>query len=225
MKTYKVKSFSDTWTFSLDDTIYNSYNFDTVNFNNEHFNITYSINAVGKHYFVNNKLIPAWEQAKNFCQNRLYNQINNLIDTTLARSQSDDGCVTLGTLQTVFGSGSYYLLDGLDNINYDIFNEKISCETSEAEGSFSLTYTAILKRVSGDETYNHPNTIHTFNTTRSVQDDGKNKTTTTTVNGNIQGLIKGGLIHGSGIFTLPNNGQILLISPLSSGIDLSLIHI
>jgi len=52
---------------------------------------------------------------------------------------------------------------------YKIFNEKVSCNTSEGEGSFSLTYTAILKRISGDNTYNSENTIHTFSTTRDVQ--------------------------------------------------------
>jgi hypothetical protein len=219
MKKYKVKSFSDDWTFSLDDNIYNSYNFDEANFNNEHFNITYAINATGKHYFVNNKLIPAWEQAKNFCQYRLYAEVSKLIDQAIIRSPSDDGCVTTNTLQNVFGSGNNYLLDGLSDSDYKIFNEKVSCNTSEAEGSFSLTYTAILKRTSGDSTYTDPNTIHTFSTTRNVQDDGKTKVISVSVDGNIQGLIEGGLIKGSGILSLPNNGQILLISPLSSGID------
>lgn len=221
MKNYKVKSFNDSWTFGLDENIYNSYNFTEANFNfnNEHFNITYTINATGKHYFVNNKLIPAWEQAKNFCQYRLYNEISKLIDEAIIRSPSDDGCVTTNTLQDVFGSGNNYLLDGLSDSDYKIFNEKVSCNTSEAEGSFSLTYTAILKRISGDTTYSDPNVIHTFSTTRNVQDDGKTKTTTLSVEGNIQGLVEGGLIKGSGVLSLPNNGQIFLISPLASGLD------
>jgi len=219
MKNYKVKSFNDNWTFGLDDNIYNSYNFGDAGFNNEHFNITYTINATGKHYYVNNKLIPAWEQAKNFCQYRLYDQISKLIDNAISRSATDDGCVTLGTLQTVFGSGNDYLLDGLSDSDYKIFNEKVSCNTSEAEGSFSLTYTAILKRTSGDSLYTDPNTIHTFSTSRDVQDDGKTKTTSVSVDGNIQGLVEGGLIKGSGTLSLPSNGQILLISPLASGLD------
>ena len=218
MKIYKIKSFNDGWTFGLDDTIYNSYNFNSAGFNNEHFNITYTINATGKHYFVNNKLIPAWEQAKNFCQYRLYDQISNLVDSGISRSDTDDGCVTLGTLQTIFGSGNNYLLDGLNNADYKIFNEKVSCNTSEGEGSFSLTYTAILKRISGDNTYNSENTIHTFSTTRDVQDDGKTKVTTISVDGNIQGLIEGGLIKGSGILSLPSSGQLFIVAS-QTGLD------
>jgi hypothetical protein len=222
MKNYKVKSFSDNWTFDINDTIYNSYNFDNTNdgkFNNEHFNITYTINATGKHYFKDNKLIPAWEQAKNFCQYRLHDQVSKLINQVLSISLTDSGCVTLGSLSEIFGSGNNYLLEQLTDANYKLFNEKISCTTSEAEGSFELTYTSILKRTASNNTYTDINTIHTFNTSRDVQDDGKTKNITITVDGNIQGLLPGGLITSSGVLSLPNNGQILLTVALNSGVD------
>lgn len=222
MKKYKIKEFNDSWSFELSDTIYNSYNLDSTDenfkFNNEHFNITYTIDAVGKHYFDSeHKLLPAWEQAKNFCQYRLYEQVNKLITTLMGITNSQDGCQELYTLETIFGvpSTNLYLFSNLNQLEYKIFNEKISCEPSESNGSFKLTYNAILKRVIESD-FMDSNVIHTFNVVRDVQDDGKSKTITMTVDGNIQGLVEGGLIHTSGILYLPQSGQILIHRNLSA---------
>lgn len=224
MRQYKVKNFNDNWSFDLNENVYNSYNLKSSKFRNEHFNISYTINATGKHYFVNNRLLPAWEQAKNFCQYRLKQQVDRLIDKTLRRTNSDDGCITDGTLSTIFRTGTPGLLDNLSNSLYDIYNEKISCDSSEADGSFSLTYNAILKRKVEGDTFSDPNSIHTFNVSKTISDDGNNRNITISVDGSIQGLIKGGLIKSSGILSLPSTGDIIVTSsPSGSKYDNSLI--
>lgn len=211
LKKYRVKSFDDNWSFDLNENIYNGYEFDDASFNNESFDISYTINATGKHYFVDGKLLPAWEQAKNFCQYRLYNQVNNLINNVLPISSSDNGCSGIANLSNIFSTGPTNLLSGLQNGEYEIFNEIINCETSEADGSFSLTYNAVLKRTqSSNSSFIDTNTIHTFNLTKNINDDGNTKNTIITIQGEIQGLVEGGLIRSSGLLQLPENGQILL---------------
>jgi len=48
--------------------------------------------------------------------------------------------------------------------------------------------------------------------------DGKTKVTTISVDGNIQGLIEGGLIKGSGILSLPSSGQLFIVAS-QTGLD------
>lgn len=220
MKTHKVKSFSDGWSFTIDDNAYNTYD----EFLNEYITISYNISANGKHYFVNDNLIPAWEQAKNFCQYRLKQQIDRLIEDAIRRTDSDDGCVTDGTLSTIFGSGNLGLIDGLSNTNYKIYNEKITCSVSEAEGSFEANYSSILKRTNTSTTYSHPDSIHTFSLTKNINDDGKQKNVELSIQGNIQGLVPGGLIKSSGIVSFPNNGSIFISdTPSSNKYDKALV--
>lgn len=218
LKKYRIKSFDDSWSFDLNENIYNGYEFDDASFNNESFDISYTINATGKHYFVDGKLLPAWEQAKNFCQYRLYNQVNNLINNVLPISSDDNGCSGIANLNNIFSTGPTNLLSGLQNGEYEIFNEIINCETSEADGSFSLAYNAVLKRTqSSNSSFIDTNTIHTFNLIKNINDDGNTKNTIITIQGDIQGLVEGGLIRSSGLLQLPENGQILLSN--ASGIS------
>lgn len=229
MQKYRVRSFDDSWSFDVGDTIYNSFESGNGDFHNEYFNISYTISSVGKHYFVGDKLIPAWNQAKNFCQHRLYTQVSGLLNKlTLPISVTGEGCSTLSSLSNIFesnGDNIFYdstTASGLKNSDYNIFNEKITCNTSESDGSFSLTYNAIIKNISGVNTYNDPYTIHTFSTTKEVQDDGKSKNITVSIDGTIQGLVKGGLlsynsVNNSGLLQLPDNGQIFLSYPIPSG--------
>lgn len=223
MKKYRVKSFNDSWNFTLDDNIYNGYNV----FRNDHFNISYQISAEGKHYFKDDKLLPAWEQAKNFCQYKVYTQVKRLITGIMNRD--DDGCSPSVTLEDLHEAATNYsgILGHISfDLNYTIYNETISCETSESDGSFSATYNAILKRKTassvldaspdgGDpENQNgslyHPDCLHTFNVSRDVQDDGKIKNVTISVDGNIQGLIEGGLIINPNVIEFPENGSLMI---------------
>lgn len=219
MKEHKVKSFSDGWSFTIDDNAYNTYS----EFLNEYITVSYNISANGKHYFVNDKLIPAWEQAKNFCQYRLKQQVDRLIEKAIRRTDANDGCITDGSLSTIFGSG-LGLIDGLSDSNYSIYNEKITCSTSEAQGSFEANYSSIIKRTNNAGTYSHPNSIHTFSINKNISDDGKQKNIQMSVEGNIQGLVPGGLIKSSGIVFFPNNGSILVSNaPASNKYDNALI--
>ena len=92
---HKIKSFEDSWSFTFNEseTFNKIKNTDTntnLNINNHSFNIQYSISATGKHFFNYSDeetgastILPAWEQAKNFVQDRLYNQVTSLISSVL----------------------------------------------------------------------------------------------------------------------------------------------
>jgi len=220
MRNFKIKSFSDNWTFDLNENIYNNYDFNQSKFRNEHFNVEYTIEAVGKHYFVDHKLLPSWEQAKNFCQFRLKQQVDRLLYNALRITITDDGCVTDGTLDTIFRSGPPGLISEESELEYDIFNESITCSTSESAGSFSLTYTAIVKRITDDDIFYDSNSVHVFSVSKSVSDDGNNKNVSINVEGNIRGLIQGGIVKNSSVLELPSSGNIIITSePTSSKYD------
>lgn len=205
IKKYKIKSFSDNWSFDLQEQIYNGYQ----HFRNEHFNITYQVQAIGKHYFKDNKLLPAWEQAKNFVQHRIRTQVERLINNALRRN--DNSCAPDSTISTLFRSAPPGIFEGLNAADYDLYNEVVGCETSESDGTFSANYSAILKRKnSSDNNLYDPNSLHTFSVSRDVQDDGKAKTVNLSVEGNIQGLIAGGLIKSPNVIELPVSGRIYI---------------
>lgn len=204
MRKYRIKTFDDSWSFNLEDQIYNGYD----KFRNEHFNISYTINATGKHYFKDDKLLPAWEQAKNFVQDRLKTQADKLINNILRRN--DDGCVPDSTLSNLFRSGPPGILEGISGGDYGIYNETVSCTTSESDGSFSATYNAILKRKTSSGSFFEDKCLHTYSVTRDVQDDGTKKTVSMSVDGNIQGLIEGGVIRSAHVLSLPQNGKLFL---------------
>jgi hypothetical protein len=205
MKIYKVKSFSDSWSFSLDENIYNR----DSDVRNEHFNINYSVNVTGKHYFVDNKVLPAWEQAKNYAEYRLKQQVNRLNTQILKIPGDSSGCSLEGDLDSIFGSGPPGLISTLGNSQYKIYNEKINTSTSEAEGSFSLEYSAILKRSSAS-TYATAETLHSYSVTKNFTDDGSTRNTSISISGSIQGLIEGGLIKQETNFSFPANGTFLI---------------
>lgn len=209
MKKYKVKSFNDSWTFNLEDQIYNGYS----DFRNDHFTISYRVQATGKHYFNDDRVLPAWEQAKNFVQYRVRSQVDALVTSVLKRT--DNGCSPSSTLSNIHVVGSPGLLDNLSSTDYGIYNETISCETSEADGSFSAVYNAIVKRKTGG-ILQEAKAIHTFTVTRSVQNDGKSKNVTMSVDGNIQGLVEGGLIKSPTTFQFPSTGSVFISNAISN---------
>jgi hypothetical protein len=110
---YKLKIFSDSWSFTFDENEAfnklrkNDENID-MNINNSAFNIQYTISATGKHHWDYNetedsttnhdaKLLPAYEQAKNFVQERLFTQVKGLIQNVL-KDNSISACSGLQTL-------------------------------------------------------------------------------------------------------------------------------
>lgn len=225
MTKYRVRSFNDGWSFTLSpENIYQNYSFSSngklFNLQNHFIEIEYKITAEGKNYtnFKSNDevyLLPSWENAKNFCQNRLYNSVSKLIENILKAPDQT-------TLNSLFanpsGTSSFFYdsakTNNISNSTYGVYNETISCDTSESDGSFNATYKAIIKKKNTDPNdVILSNNIHTITLAKKVQDDGKNREVSFSVDGEIKGLIDGGLILSSGILYLPSNGTLLVNNP------------
>jgi len=213
MKKFKIKEFSDKWSISIDDQIYDNYQ----DFYNSNFRVTYTLSATGKNYYNNDQFVPAWEQAKLFVQDRLYTQVNGLINGILVMTgQSNpnyDGCLPgkkLSEIHAVSTDGG--IMDAFDTPKnggnkYQVHNEIITCETSESDGSFSITYNAILKRHNPSFSKSQNSCIHTY--TKSISYDASNQVTIN-IQGTLQGLVQGGFIYEKDVeFTLPKNGTFI----------------
>jgi hypothetical protein len=221
---FKIKSFNDSWSFSFSENepFNRSKLIDSdinLNLNNVSFNIEYSINAVGKNFHVYNEndestLLPAWEQAKNFVQYRLHAQVTSLINNVLKNPYTP--CTSSDTLADIHLPGSTGLLSSLGDSNYKIYNEEITCEASESEGSFSASYSAIVRSSLGNHNWSGPSATHSVEkSVRSTVDANGTKTKNISVNGTIQGLIEGGLIKTNKAIELPNKGSIKLLNNIS----------
>jgi hypothetical protein len=224
MQKYKIRSFNDGWTFSINESAYHNYKLESddsseiYELNNNFLDIQYTISAEGKHY-TNFKsdteiyLNPSWEQAKNFCQDRLYKVVNRL-NEDLLNIDDINQAQSLFAVRSGDQSAIFYKpneLDNLDNSTFGIYNENIVCETSEAAGTFSATYRAILKKKNTDPNDKiKSNCFTTISTSKQIQDDGKNRDISITVNGSIQGLVEGGIIKSSGVLSLPPSGKLFI---------------
>lgn len=213
---YKIKSFEDSWSFNFNDNeTYERSNIGSFDIDNRGFTIEYSINATGKNAYVYTDedtsevtIVPGWEQAKNFVQYRLYNQVHGLINGVLNNNKGEP-CSPSGSLSSLTEPSSPGIFNGFDAL-YSIFNETVNCDISEADGTYSVSYSAIVKK-------NSTNIVSTTNTkhriSRSIKTDNNNgsKVTNITVNGSIEGLIPGGLIRGSKpLIRLPDKGSFFI---------------
>lgn len=222
LEKFKIKTFDDSWSITFDENdAYNRVKLNDVgnnlNIDNNSFNIQYNISAVGKHYFVyedeetnTSKLLPAWEQAKNFVQYRLWYQVTNLINGVL-KNTAASACVPTDTFSTahVPGLSSNGLMANIGNSNYKVYNEIISCEVSESDGSFSATYNAIIKNTKTTD-FSGPSAKHTVSKTTSVTNTASNTTYNISVNGTIEGLVEGGIIRTPKPIVLPSQGSIFI---------------
>lgn len=220
---FKIKSFEDSWNISFDDTapydMFKTNDLGTnMNINNHSFNIQYTISATGKHFFDYDneatgvsKLLPAWEQAKNFVQYRLYQQVTNLLDSVLKNTYTD-GCTSSDGLSAINipGSSADGLLSDLADSNYKIYNETITCETSESDGTFSATYNAIVATTKGSTAWSVNGASHTVTKSINKSFDGDAPITNISVNGTIQGYIEGGIITTNVPLQLPSQGAFLI---------------
>lgn len=209
---YKIKSFEDSWSFNFNEN--DSYDFAQINGNyidNTGFTIEYSINATGKNAYVYTdedtsevKIVPGWEQAKNFVQYRLHHQVNGLINGVLNNSQGD-ACSPTGSLSNLTEPNDPGILNGFD-ASFEIFNETVNCDVSESDGSYSVSYSAIVKK-RDDTLYSTTNTRHRVS--KSIKTNISNGSTVTNIviNGNIEGLIPGGLIKSYPLIRLPEKGS------------------
>lgn len=205
---YKIRSFTDSWTFTVDGKNYNAIG-NMVR--NEHFNITYRIEAQGANHFVGpnfDRLIPAWEQAKKFCQDRLFKQVGKMMLELHQRStgSSDDGVSPAATADMA----NMFVEHGLDGIynmtdaHYNIYNETLNVFASEANGSFTLEYGAIVKRYKTGSVPGLPpdlHVIHTVTPNKTVTDAGSptKKNVSLSISGKIQGLVKRNLLSSSNL--------------------------
>lgn len=213
MRDYKIKQFTDKWTVTIENQIYDNF-FDTYN---NIFRVSYDLSATGKHYYVNDTVVPAWQQAKLFCQKRLHDQVMGLLDGILQidASSSCNASKSIDELHSIDNSGSrdggamsgfVGLQEGIPNQN--IYNETITCNVSEANGTFSLVYSAIVKKYNPLLSPSENAVIHTAtNNTTTTDTDGQN--TTIAIQGNIQGLVRGGFIYQNNDFMLPDSGTFI----------------
>lgn len=213
MTKYRVKSFNDDWSFNIANENAKNYSVGSFNFNNQFIEVTYKVSAVGKHYatYKNDSdvnLIPAWENAKNFCQDRVYNVVSRLINGVL-KVPDEDSLINL--FNQASGSGLlYYANSNINDSTFGVYNENITCEASESDGSFDATYKAIIKRKNSGYA---SHSIHTFTLSEDIRDNGKTQEVSIDVQGQIQGLIQGGLfaVNGRppGLISLPQHGKLI----------------
>lgn len=211
---YKIKAFTDKWSFVIDNQIYQNYS----SVSNGLFKVTYTLSATGKNYYVDDKLIPAWQQAKLFVQDRLYTQVQGLMGgIAQIETNNIDGCGATKTQTELFAVDNQSKTSGIlasfvtakDGIaNYDIYNETVSCDTSESDGTFSITYNATIKKYDPSLSSNENAVLHTYTSNLSIS-DGSPQTVSLTAQGNIQGLIRGGFIYYNNDFVLPKNGTFI----------------
>lgn len=215
IKKYKIKEFSDKWSMTIDNDVYDNYG----NQINSIFRVNYSLSATGKNYYIDGNLIPAYQQAKLFAQDKLYNQVKALIDGILPITSGNlDGCSPdrgIDTLHKVDNESptDSGLLSGFNTLKdectsaptYDVYNETISCDTSEADGTFSVTYDAILKNYDSSLSPSENATIHKYTKNTSITEDSA-QNVTITAQGTIQGLIRGGFIYYNNDYILPASG-------------------
>ena len=242
LKKYKIKSFEDNWNINFDHSEMTNFVYPSsgvyeesisekdVGFNNISFGVQYTINAVGKQFFVYDsdkypKVLPAWQQAKNFVQYRLNKHVKGLISDVLMGNPiitgdtiSSSGCFPGATpIKDLFNPGTSGtdengLLEHLfrEDQPFHVYNETVSCEISESEGSFSATYNAIIKSHNKDGLFTTANTRHTFTKNITTEYSNGTKIKNLSIEGNIEGLMPGGLINTPSGIELPSYGSILI---------------
>lgn len=186
----------------------------------DQFTISYSISATGKQVFIDVDLngaketIPAWEHAKRFVHKKLLVQMGGLFNNFL----SLNGAVPRELMgqQNPLGAFSAFQdfrSNGITTLpSYGLYNEHVSFDVSESNGSFSCTYNATVQRhcptentggnVNDDYVVGCVNGVsHTL--TKSVEQsydanekapEGLLKTSSITVNGTITGMVPGGIL-------------------------------
>lgn len=223
---YRISTFTDNISFSVEDPslyslVKNSDTGSSLVVENQNIGVSYSVSATGKNYYVDDQLIPAWAQAKNFVQDRLFtitrNLMTNLGVSRILKNTGDDACDATDTLNTIHSKlTNNSILSGLGQ--YKIYNETISCSTSESDGTFSATYNSILKKRSNGN-FSADNVKHTISKNINTTYDSSNrKNVSISIQGNIEGLYEGGIIRSSGSFSMPQNGTLLVGGNLANKI-------
>lgn len=210
LTSYKIKAFSDKWTFTIDERIYDNYS----DVYNSSFDVSYTVSATGKNYYVNGKLIPAYQQAKLFVQQRLQEQIISLINGAIQiEADNMNSCAATKDITQIHDTDTTGgIADGMNTLRngfsvFDVYNETISCDASESDGSFSLNYKALIKRT--DATINPLANAAIHSYTKDISTDNTSSASIS-VKGNIRGLVRGGFIYYNfNDFQLPSSGSFI----------------
>lgn len=226
---YKIRNFSDSWSFTVDDGTYNLVKNNDVgnslNIENMRIGVSYNISATGKNYYINDQVVPAHMQAKNFVQDRIFTVVSNLITSgvlntsRILRQSGTESCSAQDTLNQIHRNNTPGIISSLaggGNTGYRVYNEVVSCETSESEGTFSANYSSILKK-NTTAAFAANNVVHTISKSLSTtHDSAARKNVSISIQGNIEGLFEGGVIRTGGSFRLPNSGTLLIGSTLAN---------
>ena len=219
---HKIKSFNDNWNINLADEIYDFTKVDNnsgLELNNKRYTVEYTVSATGQHYWDDEgKLFPAWKQAKAFCQDKLVKQINGFYNNLALHYSGPEHqyCGSQEDITQIHRIDQPTIHNTIGPMN--VFNETITVNPSESDGTCSLTYSSIVKTGKESCVTTH-DTIHNMNISfQGVNECGKTRTAkTVNLSGNIQGLLKG---NGQGSIIWPNSegfripddpNQILLI--------------
>ena len=229
IKEFKIKSFEDNWNINFDHEglTENAYVDKTVRnvegdlgFNNINFQVQYTISATGKDFCIyakgeqEPKAVPAWQQAKKFCQFRLVKQVQNLIAGVLVGNASsiEQRCTPNGGRENkdIFNTATNAgLLKDLYS-TFNVYDEKISCEFSESDGSFSATYTSIIKSSTPGSLFTVPNAYHRFTKSTTSENTNGIPMRSLSIQGQIQGLMPGGLINSPAGLEIPDTGSMFI---------------
>ena len=229
---YKIKSFNDQWSISADaETLYSDIKYlDTsqegfrpafLKTDNLTYNVRYTIDAEGMNYSkwngTENLVVPAWEQAKSFCQDRLFTEVKKLAEN-ICYINANTACEATSTLANLYGESQKGLL--FEANKFKIYNESVRCETSEGAGSFSAEYSAILKIERPTENgFSNEAVRHTFTKSVQTEKNGIQKSATNeilenkviTIEGEIQGFVEGGLLFAQNSdYELPQTGYLIV---------------
>lgn len=211
IRNHKIKSFSENFNLDPGDnistrtTIFNNQNIATTALGGEFFNITYTVSAVGKHDVYDpgggKNTLPAWEHAKRFAHTRLLQRMGGVFATFLSLNNN----VPLNLIGTQNGPGVF---STIEQPQFNIYNEHFSFSVGEAEGSFEITYNAIIKRncllgLQGPVVTLgcSDQTIHTVNKQvnhsygANEQINAFNREIQIDINGTIRGLVPGGIFR------------------------------
>ena len=204
-KKYRIKAFNDNWNINLADEIYDFTRVDdAIDLSNKRYTVEYTVSATGQHYWdENEKLFPAWKQAKAFCQDKLVKQINGFYNNMALHYTGPENqiCNSEEGLQDIHRQTSPTIHNTIGAMS--VFNETITVNPSESDGTCSITYNAIVK--AGKEScVTSLEAIHNINISFQGQNEcGKTKgAKSVTLSGSIEGLLKG---NNQGSIIWPNS--------------------
>lgn len=197
---YKIKNFTDKWSLIIDSDAYT----------NEFYRLSYTVTATGQ-----KTTVPSYDNARLFCYNKLKEQVDALFNGVLRIStDGENTCTSITKTDELyeidkqstktdigFISGANTDGDTAASINLKIYNETLSNDISESDGTCSLTYTSIVKAFDpGADPAEQAVLVSSSITENTTYSD--KVTTTTTTQGTITGLTIGSMIKNSLIYKI-----------------------